>query len=140
MKRLPLPSLSLTAALFALTVATSAFASLTPPPKEWAMFPQDEAPPAVAPQNSQAGAAQGGNAAAPGASANGGNLSGGIVSAANTHSAPHRELPLFWLLVTGALSLGAFTACGSLILRKDASLDSLASEIPVVSEAQEIKA
>jgi hypothetical protein len=114
------------------------FGSLTPPPKEWAMFPQEE-PPAAAPQNSQA-PVQPNSATAPGTSAQSGHYTGGIVSAANAHTAPRRELPLFWLMVTGALSLGAITACGSLILRKDASLESSADEIPVVSELQEIKA
>ena len=115
--------------------APVSFGSLTPPPKEWAMFPQDE-PPATTPQNGQT-PAQSNTAAATGNSVNGGSTSGGIVSAANTHSAPRRELPLFWLVVTGALSFGAITACGSLILRKDATPE---TDLPVVSDLQEITA
>lgn len=109
--------------------------SLTPPPKEWAMFPQDE-PPAAAPQKGQ-NPAQPNNAAtpnAPGTSTTGGAATGSLVSVANTHSTHQRELPIFWLLMTGTLSLGAFVACGSLILRKGAE----AEDIPVISELQEV--
>lgn len=118
-------------------IVSAATGSLTPPPKEWAMFPQDEPPPA-APQKGQ-NPAQPNNTIAPGAtgtSASGGAATGSLISVANTHSTHQRELPLFWLLVTGALSMGAFVACGSLILRKGVESD----EIPVVSELQEVTA
>jgi len=120
--------------------------SLTPPPKEWAMFPQDE----PAPQGAQPPAQNAQNPGAPktaggtGTAASGNESSGGIVSAANVRQAPHKELPLFWMLLTGALSFGAITACGSLILRKDAA-SSNESEgthdfVPVVPEHLEVKA
>ncbi len=134
-------------------IAVRSTSSLTPPPKEWAMFPQDEAPvtsPLPPPQNGQnpspaKGPGAPGNSNASAASDN----TSGLVSAPNARPVQHKELPLFWLLLTGALSLGAITACGSLILRKDATIVSDASidgaaqqvnEIPVVSELQEIKA
>ena|ERR1043165_1082453 len=106
--------------------------SLTPPPKEWAMFPQDEPPPQQA-QNPQQGN--------PNSTNNSGNMvsgsanTGGIDSA-HARSGHQKELPLLWLLVTGALSLGAAVACGSLILRKDQLADE--DQLPTVSEVQEV--
>ncbi|MEI6233578.1 MAG: hypothetical protein WCT04_11030 [Planctomycetota bacterium] len=116
----------------------SVVGSLTPPPKEWAMFPQDE--PTPLPQ--QAPAKNGQNPAQPNAPANvatGGTVeSQGVVSATNARPIPQREFPLIWMLLTAGLSLGALAASGSLILRKDALSES--DDIPVVSELQEVNA
>ncbi len=116
--------------------------SLTPPPKEWAMFPQDDPPPQA---NNSGQAPANGAQTANGNSSAGGNSSGGIVSAANLHSqAPQRELPLLWMVLTGALSLGAVVACGGLILQKDApeelAENASADDLPVVSEELEVNA
>ncbi len=116
--------------------------SLTPPPKEWAMFPQDEPPP-QAPQTP----AQAGQNPTPsnGQSSVGGSVHGssGVVSAAHVHTGPHREMPLLWMLLTGALSLGAIAACGSLIVQKGVEEPAPgvdAQDIQEVSEALEVTA
>src|SRR6185295_17665374 len=97
------------------TIVLPRTGSLTPPPKEWAMFPQDEPPPqqGQAPQHGNPNSANGG--------ATSGESTGDFSSAANAHSVPAKNLPLFWIFVTGVLSLGAVAACGSLILRSDAA-------------------
>jgi hypothetical protein len=113
--------------------------SLTPPPKEWAMFPQDE----PQPQQGQAPHQGNPNAANGGAGSASSESSGNFVSAANAHSVPAKSLPLFWIFVTGVLSLGAVAACGSLIMRSDAAQQAQtlgSGTVPVVSDAQEIRA
>ena len=114
--------------------------SITPPPKEWAMFPEE--PPAQAPaaQPGQAGhpPVAGGipaqtNPQNPSATAQ--SAMTGVVSAPVVH---HRDLPLVWLALTGFLSLGAMFACGSLILRKDEGA-ALPSGIPVISDTLEVR-
>lgn len=116
--------------------------SLTPPPKEWAMFPQDEPPPQAAQTPGQAGQnpAQSNGQSTTGGSEHG---SSGVVSAAHAHTTPHREMPLLWMLLTGALSLGAIAACGSLIIQKGAEEFAASDdeeEIQEVSEALEVTA
>ena len=107
--------------------------SLTPPPKEWAMFPQDEPSPAQ-------GAQQANQTSANNASGSvSGDRMGGIVPASNLHARQH-ELPLFWLLVTGLLSIGAMAACGSLIMRKDSPSPAAKDTVPTVGEEQEVGA
>lgn len=119
--------------------------ALTPPPKEWAMFPDEPAaPPPAAPNPppNQPGAPQqanqSGNAAAPSAP------QGGIVSAAIA-PAPKRDLPILWIAVTGLLSFGALVACGGLILKKE-ELESdvgpgvkMVAGVPIVPDEQEIR-
>lgn len=120
--------------------------ALTPPPKEWAMFPDEPpaAPPAApnAPPPNQANAPQQANqpsnAAVP-AEAN-----GGIVSA-KVNPAPARELPILWIAVTALLSIGAIVACGGLIFKNEelagdeAPSVKMVAGVPVVSDEQEIR-
>ncbi|HLX62776.1 MAG TPA: hypothetical protein VKX17_15980 [Planctomycetota bacterium] len=101
------------------------------------MFPQDD--PQQTPQNAQTPA----NSNAGGAAQNG---TGSLISAPNdpAHAAQkQRELPVFWLIVLGALSLCAVGACGNLILRNNEEpapeIGADDEGVPVVSEEQEIK-
>ncbi len=117
--------------------------SLTPPPKEWAMFPQDE-PPAAPTQPGQAGQPPVNNVQpSNGTVANNASAANtsSVVSAPNVRSqVPAKELPLLWMALTAVLSLGAVVACGGLILSKDAPEEFVDEDgVPVVSEVQEIR-
>lgn len=125
----------------AINAAPLVVGSITPPPKEWAMFPEE--PPALPPvaQPGQPPVA-GGLPPQAHPQTQGGTVNStaqpatvGVVSAPVAH---HRELPLVWLALTGLLSLGAMLACGSLILRRDEPALS-PSGIPMISDTLEVR-
>lgn len=104
------------------------------------MFPQDE-PPQQQVQNGRQGNPNMANNTG-GMGQGSAESSGGISSSAHARSGRQKELPLFWMLLTGVLSLGAAAACGSLILRKDQPGTARAEEreLPTIPAGQEVTA